>query len=253
MTDRQFQQSQSPLRPPPAAIRMAVPQATPFWTYVILVLNIMAYLATAILGQNFVLGLGAKINQAIVAGEFWRLFTAMFLHIGLLHIGFNSYGLFIFGPQVERPFGRFRFLLIYFLSGLSGSAFSFLFSPHPSVGASGAIFGLIGAVAAYLYRYRHRLAMGGSRLMNILTIVGYNLIYGFITPSVDNWGHIGGLLAGVVLGWSLAPRYHIVRPDLLAPPEVEDRPAPLQWAAGLVVVSAWTGLVVVGGMMRWGS
>jgi rhomboid protease GluP len=232
---------------------MRVPQANPFWTYAILAINVLAFLATWVLGENFVLGLGAKVNAAIVEGQYWRLFTAMFLHLGLLHIGFNSYALYLFGPQVERPFGPVRFLLIYVLSGLSGSAFSFLFSPNPSVGASGAIFGLIGVMGAYLYRYRDRLAMGRSRLMNLVSIAAYNLLYGFVVPSVDNWGHIGGLVAGLALGWLLAPRYEVVQTNVLAPPQIEDQSSAAQWLLGAVLVSLGIGLVIAGGMVRWGA
>lgn len=241
----------SPYSVPPAAVRMRVPQAQPFWTYVILAINVLAFLTTLVLGERFMLGLGAKINAAIVDGQFWRLFTAMFLHLGLLHIGFNSYALYLFSPQVERPYGPVRFLLIYVLSGLSGSAFSFLFSPNASVGASGAIFGLIGVVGAYLYRYRDRLAMGRSRLMNLVSIAAYNLLYGFIVPSVDNWGHIGGLVAGLALGWLLAPRYQVVQGNVLAPPQIEDRSTATQWLLGAALVGLGIGLVVAGGMVRW--
>lgn len=237
---------------PPPAVRMRVPQTNPFWTYVILAINVLAFLATLVLGESFMLGLGAKVNAAIVDGQFWRLFTSMFLHLGLLHIGFNSYALYIFGPQVERPYGPVRFVLIYILSGLSGSAFSFLFSPNPSVGASGAIFGLIGVVGAYLYRYRDRLAMGRSRLMNLVSVAAYNLLYGFIVPSVDNWGHIGGLVAGLALGWFLAPRYEVVQVNVLAPPQVEDQSTPLQWLGGASLVSLGIGLIILGGILRWG-
>ena len=242
----------SPYTVPPAAVRMRVPQANPFWTYVILAINGAAFLATLVLGESFMLGLGAKVNAAIVDGQFWRLFTPMFLHLGLLHIGFNSYALYIFGPQVERPYGALRFLLIYILSGISGTAFSFLFSPNASVGASGAIFGLIGVMGAYLYRYRDRLAMGRSRLMNLVTVAAYNLIYGFIVPSVDNWGHIGGLVAGIALGWLLAPRYEVVQADVLAPPRIEDTSTAGEWLLGTAVVSLVIGLVIAGGMVRWG-
>jgi len=232
---------------------MRVPQAKPVWTYVILVVNILIFVAAMFLGQNLVLGMGAKINQAIVAGEVWRLVTAIFLHVDLIHIGFNSYALLIFGPQVERPYGPFRFLLIYGLSGLAGSALSFLLSPTPSVGASGAIFGLVGVIGAYLYRYRHRLVAGRSRLANILSIVAYNLFYGLVASAVDNWAHIGGLLAGLVLGWFLAPRYQIVWPDLGGPPRVVDQGSPLQWLQGVALVGLGIGLALLGGFLRWGG
>ena len=237
---------------PPAAVRARVPQAAPLWTYVLLAVNLLVFAGSWLLGRDLVLALGAKVNQAIVAGEVWRLGTAMFLHVGLLHIGFNSYALLAFGPQVERPYGRFRFLLMYLLSGLSGSALSFLLSPYPSVGASGAIFGLIGVMGAYLYRYRHQLVTGRSRLANLLSIAAYNLIYGFIVPAVDNWAHIGGLLAGLVLGWFLAPRYKVVWSIPTEPPQVVDQGPTHQWLTGIALVLLGIGLAVLGGFLRWG-
>jgi len=234
-------------------VRMRVPQTSPFWTYAILAVNLLVFGSAWLLGRDLVLGMGAKINQAIIAGEVWRLATAMFLHVDLLHIAFNSYALLAFGPQVEQPYGRPRFLLMYCLSGLAGSTLSFLLSPHPSVGASGAIFGLVGVTGAYLYRYRDRLVAGRARLGNILSIVAYNLIYGFLVPAVDNWAHIGGLLAGLTLGWFLAPRYQTVRTDPLGPPRLVDRRSPLHWLTGIGLVGLGIGLALLGGFLRWGG
>jgi len=232
-------------------VRLQVPQAVPLWAYVILVLNLLVFVVSWMLEPRLVLALGAKVNEAIVAGEMWRLVTAIFLHVDLLHIAFNSYALLIFGPQVERPYGRARFLVMYFLTGLAGSALSFLLSPRPSVGASGAIFGLIGVLGAYLYRYREQLLAGRSRLTGIVGIVAYNLLYGFIVPVVDNWAHIGGLLAGLVLGWFMAPRYQMVQPDPLRPPQLADRSSPRLWLQGLALVGLGIALAVAGGMVRW--
>ncbi|MBN1180609.1 MAG: rhomboid family intramembrane serine protease [Anaerolineae bacterium] len=239
--------------PPPRQLQLRVPQSKPFWTYALLGANLLMYAVSFLLGPNFVLSLGAKINQAIVDGEIWRLGTSMFLHLGVLHIGFNSYALWLFGPQVERPYGQVRFLIIYLLSGLAGSSFSFLLSPYDSVGASGAIFGLIGAMGAYLYRYRAKFVAGQSRLMNILMVAGYNLIYGFISPGIDNWAHIGGLVAGVVLGWLMAPRYELIQPDALHVPRLEDQSSPNHWVAGIALVCLGIGLAVAGGWVRWGG
>ena len=243
-----------PLRPPPAAIRLRLPYAKPLWTYVFLVINGLVFLSTWVLGPDLILSLGAKDNYAIVAGEVWRLITAVFLHVDLLHIAFNSYALLIFGPQVERPYGRVRFLLVYLVSGLAGSAFSFLLSPRPSVGASGAIFGLIGVVGAYLYKYRDRLAAGQARLTNILSVIAYNLLYGFIMTRVDNWAHIGGLVAGLALGWLMAPDYQVAPPEILQQqPQVMDESSPAQWLRGAVLVGIGVALVVVAGFVRWGE
>jgi rhomboid protease GluP len=217
--------------------------------------NVLVFAASMILRQPDLLQLGAKVNEAIIDGEIWRLFTAVFLHVDVFHIAFNSYALLVFGVQVESRFGRVRFPLIYLASGLGGSALSFLLSPYPSVGASGAIFGLIGVLGAYLYRYRNWLVAGRSRLANIISILGYNLIYGLMVPAVDNWAHIGGLLAGLLLGWFLAPRYEFDSSDLFSgrPPQVLDQGSSTQWLQGLILVGGGIGLAVLGGFIRWNS
>ena len=239
--------------PPPTAIHLRIPQSRPLWTYVILALNSLVFAASFLVGQGALLWWGAKDNQAIVAGQVWRLVTAMFLHVDLLHIAFNSYALVIFGTQVEQLYGRSRFLTMYFLSGLAGSAFSFLFSPRDSVGASGAIFGLIGITGIYLYRYRKQLAGGRNRLMNILSVAAYNLIYGFIVPGIDNWAHIGGLLSGLVLGWFLAPIYEMTPLTPLLSAQIVRRDSATGCLTGTALVSLGIFLVLLGGFLRWGG
>ncbi len=235
----------------PAAVQLRVPQSRPVLTYVILGVNILVFLASAVIGQETALWLGAKINQFIVAGQYWRLGTAIFLHANLLHILFNSYALYALGPGVERPYGSFRFLIAYLMSGLAGSSLSFLLSPYPSVGASGAIFGLIGVTGIYLYHYRDRLVAGRARLANIIGIVAYNLLFGFVSTGVDNWAHIGGLLAGIVLGWFLIPRY-AVQTDWLGVPRLVDLPSRARWLTGIVIVGLGILLTVAAGLLRWG-
>lgn len=237
--------------PPVQVMRLRLPQSRPLWSYVILAANVLIFIIGQLVGHNLVLALGAKINQAIVAGEFWRLATAMFLHVDLVHLAFNSYALFSFGTQVEQSYGRRRFLVAYALSGLGGSALSFLLSPRPSVGASGAIFGLIGVLGAYYFIYRRQLTGGPSRLLNIMVIVFYNVLYGLSTPAIDNWAHIGGLLTGLALGWSLAPLYRLRQPDPWLPPRLEDESSAPRQLLGVVVVSITIVLIVLGGMLRW--
>jgi rhomboid protease GluP len=145
---------------------------------------------------------GAKVNSLIVQGQVWRLVTPIFVHIGFVHLAFNTYAIYVFGSQIERFFGTGRFLSLYMLTGIAGVLASFIVSPYPSAGASGAIFGLIGTEAAFFYRYRKAFGPGGQqRLYNILIVIGYNLAFTFVAPNIDVWGHLGGLLAGVVLTW----------------------------------------------------
>lgn len=156
----------------------------------------------------------------------------MFLHGGILHIGFNSYFLYIIGPQVERAFGSFRFAALYFLSGISGVIFSFAFNRAPSIGASGALFGLIGALIPFLYRNRALLVDTRRRILSILQVIGINLLIG-LAPGIDNWGHLGGLLAGLGLAWVTTPLYQ-VRPGAEDTIIVEDKSTPaVSWLAFL--------------------
>ncbi len=146
--------------------------------------------------------LGAMQPLAIALDEqYWRFFTSMFLHTGLLHLAFNMYALYLFGDLVEDIFGRASFVAIYFLSGFLGGVASYTFgSPYViAVGASGAIFGLIGAWAAYNFK-RRGTALGSANLRGAAIIVAINLVLGFTIPGIDNLAHIGGLVAGGAAG-----------------------------------------------------
>lgn len=175
----------------------------------LLVFAAQAGLSPSILGFDLLLALGAKDNAAILSGQLWRLVTPLFLHVGIPHVLVNMYSLYVIGPAVERPFGPARFLLVYFLSGISGVAFSLAFSPQPSAGASGAIFGLLGALAGFLYQHRTLLGPTGiGQLRHILLVAVVNLLIG-LSPGIDNWGHLGGLLFGVSLSFLLGPRFEV--------------------------------------------
>jgi membrane associated rhomboid family serine protease len=143
---------------------------------------------------------GAKYGLLIAAGEWWRMVTPIFLHGSLLHIGMNSWVLYDLGPAVEGLYGRQRFLALYILTGIAGNLASYWWSPNGiSIGASGALMGLIGAMITYGYRNRGRL---GESVRNMyIRWAIYVLIFGFMFPMIDNAAHLGGLLAGMVLGW----------------------------------------------------
>jgi rhomboid protease GluP len=149
--------------------------------------------------------LGLKINLAIAQGQLWRLITPMFLHGSILHIAFNMYALYIFGPGLERYFGRARFLALYGLSGFAGNVASMMFSAANSLGSSTAIFGLLGAQGVFVYQNRELLGKGARRaLNNIISIAAVNLLIG-LSPQIDNWGHIGGLIGGSLFAWFAGP------------------------------------------------
>ncbi len=137
----------------------------------------------------------------IATGQYWRLFTAMFLHAGLIHIAFNAYALWIFGSVVEQELGRVRFALIFFTTGIFASAASYAFGPNAvGVGASGAIFGVFGAFVAYNYRRRH-LAIAAARLRSAVALVAINMLIAFSIPGIDWRAHVGGFVAGLAAGF----------------------------------------------------
>ncbi len=203
---------------PPQTTRLALPLSSPFITYILLAAIVIVWGITAFLSQSFrplnavLVVFGANFGPAILAGQTWRLFTSMFLHGGIEHLGLNAYALFIFGIEMERIFGPDRYLVIYILTGLFGSLASFAWSGERtfSVGASGAIFGIVGMSLAYFYLHRESFGeLGRSRLNGILVIIGINLVFGLTVPRIDNMAHMGGLVAGIVLGYALAPRYQV--------------------------------------------
>lgn len=146
---------------------------------------------------------GAAVKALIAQGEYWRLVTSMFLHIGLVHLAFNGYALYVVGRQVEKLYGASRFVVIYFLSGLAGSAASF-YAPTfggPSAGASGAIFGLFGALFVFGIRFRKELpgVFGRAFGFQVLPSILLNLMITFALPFIDKGAHVGGLLGGMAV------------------------------------------------------
>lgn len=170
----------------------------PFFTYIILGINLIVFLLMTFYGgstdQRVLIAFGAKVNSLIQAGEIWRFLTSTFIHIGIMHLIFNLYALWVIGPITEESFGHWSYLTIYILSGLGGSIASFFFSTALSAGASGAIFGLMGALLSFSYK-RPNLWKSGLG-MNLIIVILVNLGFGFIQPEIDNFAHLGGLLTG---------------------------------------------------------
>ena len=164
----------------------------------------------------------------IASGEYWRLFSAMFLHSGLIHLGFNVIGLLIFGQQLEKLYGHARFLVIYILGGLAGSVTSYAFNLSASqyaigVGASGAVFGTLGALTAFFLWHRSRLGEAGRQtLTGLVVLAAINLAVGFIMPGIDNFAHIGGFAGGFLLGIAYSPRYEPVYNIMGWPERIRD-------------------------------
>jgi rhomboid protease GluP len=206
-------------------VTVKAPGVAPIISYIILGLTILVYvlqvISAQILGANFLeymlqgasngvyadllAVMGMKINQYILQGQYWRFFTPVLLHGSILHIAFNMYALYVIGPSLEQRFGHTRFLLLYMLSAFAGNVASFIFSSASSLGSSTAIFGLIGAQGIFLYRNRQMFAgRARSAITQIVFIAALNLAIG-TTPGIDNWGHVGGLLAGLLFTWLAGP------------------------------------------------
>ena len=158
---------------------------------------------------NVLIQYGAKENDLILHGQYWRFITPVFLHANLLHVGLNMLNFVILGVFLERLVGHWRFLFIYLVTGVVSIISSFYFMPQEvSVGASGAIFGLVGAYSIFVLMHRRAFRNGGiPTLLWLVIVIGVNLSIGLFIPNVDNYAHTGGLLSGCLLGWWFAPLY----------------------------------------------
>jgi membrane associated rhomboid family serine protease len=170
----------------------------------------------------------------VAVGQWYRLLTAVFLHQQLVHIGLNMLSLWWIGPSVELALGRIRYLTLYLLSGLGGSALSFLLAPanELGLGASGAIFGLLGAMFVLMRRLR-------LDARPVVILIALNLLFTFTIPDIDWRAHVGGLVTGTAITYAMvhAPR---------------ERRAPAQWGACAVALAVITGIVALG-TIRLGS
>jgi membrane associated rhomboid family serine protease len=153
---------------------------------------------------------GASFGPLVLSGEIWRLVTAMFLHIGWLHLLFNCFALFSLGRDVEAQYGYSRFGFIFLAAGYIGNLLSLAWrGPNEfSAGASGGVFGVLGAEMGFLFFHRHSLGEGGRiRQSQLIRLIVLNMIIGLTVVSVNNIAHLGGLIAGVGLGYLLSPRF----------------------------------------------
>jgi len=196
--------------------RFALSQRPRLVTNILIGINVAIYVVLAILSQNpfnistdVLVNFGAQINLLVAQGQIWRIFTAMFLHFSITHIGLNMLSLFFVGSAVEVMYGKWRYLLIYLASGIVGGIVTFFVMPPNTLaaGASGAIFGVFGALGVFYIVNRQALgAYGRGAIGNWLFWIGLNLVFGFSIPGIGIWDHIGGLIAGMLLGFLLMPR-----------------------------------------------
>ena len=195
----------------------------------------------ALASKEAIIAMGALARERVAAGEYWRLLTAPWLHGGTEHLIGNGIALYILGMVCEAAFGRAQLFVLYVLSGLAGSLVSMLVSVGPSVGASGAIFGLQGAAIVLLRRERDRLLVRDRRVGFVLLIWAiYTIAGGLTDPFIDNGAHIGGALGGALI----ASRLH---PVVLSPMPAERVAAVRRW---LWLVVALLAYAVVGWLRR---
>lgn len=175
----------------------------PVATYILIVLNLMVFLYGVLHGNDELINMFGNNYELVQNGEFYRLFTCMFVHADILHILFNMIALYSIGPVVERYYGKSKFLLIYLVSGLLGSIFSgvFMTADSISIGASGAIFGLLGSISYFTYYYRATLQ--GILRGSIMPVIIINLVIGFLSSSIDLSAHIGGLIGGILISMAI--------------------------------------------------
>lgn len=214
---------------PRQRINLRIPSVQPTATYALIAINVMIFVIRAFSPEQdeqiFLWGAN-HAPDVLLNGEYYRLFTSMFLHASIfngfggyalqnsLHLILNMYILFAIGSSLERLFGHARFLIIYILGGLAGSVLSTLLGGQNSysVGASGAVFAILGGEFAYLYHHRKLMGAAGEARRRSLIVFGViNLVFGLASAlpgsamRVDNWAHIGGLAGGLILSWFISP------------------------------------------------
>ncbi|WP_162297848.1 rhomboid family protein [Halalkalibacillus sediminis] len=170
------------------------------WTFVLIIINLIVFFLMETQGSStnslHLIDWGAKYNYAISEGEIWRFLTSMFLHIGIFHLMMNMIALYFLGEITEKIYGSKRFLFIYFLAGFTGGIASYATNDAVAAGASGAIFGLFGALLFFGLHYKELFFQTMGR--SLLIIIGINIVFGLAVPQIDNGAHIGGLIGGFI-------------------------------------------------------
>ncbi|TYI98370.1 hypothetical protein E1A91_D01G209600v1 [Gossypium mustelinum] len=193
------------------------------WTNILLAIHVLIYVAQ-LATQGKLLLWGDKINSLIEKGQIWRLATYSLLHANIRHLMVNCYSLNSVGPTVANLSGPRRFLAVYLTSAISSAATSYWFCKAPAVGASGAIFGLVGSVAVFVMRHRGMIRDAKEDLQHIAQVIFLNMVIGLMSSGIDNWGHLGGLLGGAAVSWLVGPawKYESMASD--GPRIFSDRP-----------------------------
>lgn len=182
----------------------------PVVTYFLIFLNIFVFFLTYLFGNGStdamtLVKFGANYAPLVKVGQIYRLFTSAFVHIGIFHLIFNMYVLYIIGRQLESFLGKIKYIIVYLFSAVSASLMSCLVSNNISAGASGAIFGLFGSMLYFGYHYR--IYLGNVLTSQIIPLILFNLLFGFMISGVDNAAHIGGLIGGILITIALGLKY----------------------------------------------
>lgn len=197
---------------PQERIRIKTPQAKPVVTIILIGITVIVFALqfprTPGSVNDLLFVLGGKFNALIAQGQVWRLITPVFLHASVPHLAFNMYALYVIGRNLERFYGHGRFLLLYFLGAFGGNVLSYVLSPANSLGASTALFAILAAEGVFIIGNRKLFGAQRTRQMitNLVMVTLINLSFGLIPGfNVDNWGHIGGILAGIFFAWKAGP------------------------------------------------
>ena len=174
----------------------------PIVTNIIIGINVFLFVLTLILGKDIMFIFGANYGPLVANGQFYRLITSAFLHADIIHLLTNMYALYVIGRQIESFYGKTKYLTIYILSAIIGNIFSLAFGFEVlSVGASGAIFGLLGSLLYFGYHYR--IYLGNVMKSQIIPTIILNLFIGLMISSINLSAHIGGLIAGILISMAL--------------------------------------------------
>jgi rhomboid protease GluP len=235
-------------RPPLQQVRVSLPDNRPVMTLTILGITVLFFIlqevSRYIYQQDVVALFAEKINPLIIQGQFWRLITPVLVHANILHIGFNMYALYVFGKSLERFYGAWKLLFIYLVSGFAGVVFSFLLTESASLGASTAIFGLLAAEGVFAYQNQAVFGPQARRVLrSIINIAIINLLLG-LTPGIDNWGHLGGLIGGLMVSWFGGPKYELA--GAMGDFSLEDKRGPREFVLAVLGTGLVFGLIVLG-------
>ena len=205
----------------------------PLISFILIGLNILIFALMYLLGKGSestetLIKFGANFGPLTKSGQVYRLITCSFLHIGMIHLICNMYSLYVLGPSIEYFYGKLKLVLIYFYSAITASLFALIFQPNTlTAGASGAIFGLLGAMLYFGYTYRGYL--GNKAMGSVISVILINLFIGFSLPGISNAAHIGGLIGGLAMSFLVG---------------IDNDGKKSRIINGLIIVSVLTGFLV---------